>query len=192
MSPASSSVFIGLGSNIDPEKNLRAAATQLKAQFPNIRFSSVFSSAPLERIDQPTFLNAVARIETDQSPTALKSILESIEFSLKKSPPFRFGPRTIDLDILLYGNLVLPDAKTWMTKKRSAISRERRTSPEAGDQRSEILTIPHLKMDKRRFVLEPLLELIDPATIHPVSGKPLAAFLQSTLDQTCTRTAIVL
>ncbi|MDD5056152.1 MAG: 2-amino-4-hydroxy-6-hydroxymethyldihydropteridine diphosphokinase, partial [Candidatus Peribacteraceae bacterium] len=131
---------------------------------------------------QAEFLNAVGTFESEESPEAIKEMLESIESALGKSPPFRFGPRTIDLDILLFGELVLPDRSTWMARKRSAIS----------DQRSEILTIPHLKIDKRRFVLEPLLELIDPETIHPVLGKPLSQSLSGILDQTCERTTIVL
>lgn len=144
----------------------------LRKDFPNIRYSNVYASAPMERTDQSSFLNASATFETNASPESVKLTLETIEKALGKSPPFRFGPRTIDLDILLFGDLILPSINEWPENQK--------------------LSVPHPKLHLRRFVLDPLLELIDPATIHPALGKPLSAFFNATLDQACARTTIVL
>ena len=134
------SVFLGLGSNIDPEKNLTEAAKKLRAAWPDIRFSSVYRSAATEVTEQPDFLNAVARFETEQSPEEIIRVLQKMEQSLGKDPPYRFGPRTIDLDLLLYGDAVIDDPT---------------------------MIIPHPRMHQRRFVLDPLSELLDPDTLHP-------------------------
>src|SRR3989338_7615819 len=97
-------IFLGLGSNIDPEMNLQKAAAMLREHFPSIIFSSVYRTAAREVEDQDDFLNAVAACATEKSPEEVHSILNGIEDSLGKAPPFRFGPRTIDLDLLLHGN----------------------------------------------------------------------------------------
>jgi 2-amino-4-hydroxy-6-hydroxymethyldihydropteridine diphosphokinase len=160
-----SRALIGLGSNIDPEKNLREAARMLREIWPEIRFSSVFRTAPREREDQPDFLNAVAVAETNEAPDEVLRALERIERALKKAPPFRFGPRTIDLDLLLYDDRVQSDAS---------------------------LTLPHPRMHERRFVLEPLLELVEPHATHPVLKRSWQDLLDQTSDQECTRTGISL
>ena len=125
-------VYVSIGSNIDPEKNLIEAAKFLRQKFPDVRFSSVYETSPRDEANQPDFLNAVATFTTDLEPLSLLKELQSIEQTLKKDPPYRRGPRTIDLDILLYDDQILG-------------------TPE--------LTIPHPKMHERRFVLEPLAEL---------------------------------
>ena len=119
-----STIFLGLGSNIDPEANLKAAAKELRDIWPDIRFSHVYRSKAAEVTDQPDFLNAVAVIETDETPEKIASRLHTIEKILKKNPPFRFGPRTIDLDLLLYGDDTITTAK---------------------------LTVPHPRMHQRRL-----------------------------------------
>ncbi len=91
--------------------------------------------------DQADFLNAVALIETDESAQTIKDTLTDIERQLGKATPFENGPRTIDLDLLLYGDETI---------------------------QTETLTIPHPRMHERRFVLEPLCELIDPTLRHPI------------------------
>ena len=83
---------------------------------------------------QSSFLNAVAKIATEESPEKVLDVLQNIETELKKNPPHRFGPRTIDLDLLLYGEEHI---------KREGIE------------------VPHPRMHERRFVLEPLCELTD-------------------------------
>lgn len=118
--------------------------------------------------DQEEFLNAVAIIQTDQTPDAIASTLRTIEHALKKEPPFRFGPRTIDLDLLLYGTLVM------------------------GRESHAALTIPHPRMHERRFVLEPLCELINVQELHPQKKKQWSELLQATLDQRSEKVAISL
>jgi 2-amino-4-hydroxy-6-hydroxymethyldihydropteridine diphosphokinase len=114
---------------------------------------------------QDHFLNAVARVETSDKPEDIQRHLRSIEEKLKKAPPFRFGPRTIDLDLLLYDDQIAhaPD-----------------------------LTLPHPRMHERRFVLEPLSELLNPRSRHPVLGKTWEELLRKTIDQECTPTNITL
>ncbi len=155
-------IFIALGSNIDPEDNLKAAATMLRKRHPAIRFSSVYRSAPLHHEEQDDFLNAVARLDADLTPDEIYEFLTHIERHLKKNPPFRFGPRTIDLDLLLYGDSV------------GGYSLPTTHYP---------LVVPHPRMHERRFVLEPLIELLDPTGIHPVIGKTWKELLDKTLDQ---------
>lgn len=155
-------VYIALGSNIDPEDNLKAAATMLREHFSDVRFSSVYRTAPMLHEKQDDFLNAVAMFETDLQIAGLNAIILHIEKNLKKDPPFKFGPRTIDLDVLLYG-----------------------------DQKHEgILTTPHPRMHERRFVLQPLVELIDPSAKHPVLQKTWQELLEGTSAQECQKTQI--
>ena len=162
-----------MGSNIDPKENLGTAAAFLRSYWPRVTFSSVYRTAPREVTDQPDFLNAVARIETDQSPKEVLSSLKDIEAKLGKAPPYRYGPRTIDLDLLLYDDLIHPNEQKWQSYKREA--------------RSYTLIVPHLEMHKRRFVLEPLCELANPQTVHPLLKESWNALLKRTRDQPCSR-----
>lgn len=159
------SVFLGLGSNINPEQNLRAAADLIRKHWPSARFSSVYHSKAREVETQEDFLNAVAVIETDESPDSITDRLHTIERALKKSPPFRFGPRTIDLDLLLNGDRVIE---------------------------TPTLTVPHPRMHERRFVLEPLCELIDLQQRHPLIDQTWTELLQNVKDQNCDKTALEL
>jgi 7,8-dihydro-6-hydroxymethylpterin-pyrophosphokinase len=96
---------------------------------------------------------------------------------LRKHVPFRSGPRTIDLDLLLYDELVLPSLKGWQNSyKLKAISYK--------------LIVPHPRMHLRRFVLEPLCDLIDPQGKHPVLGKTWQELLEKTEEQRCDRIAL--
>ncbi len=95
--------------------------------------------------DQPDFLNAAAKIVTELKPLELLAVCQSTEQSLKRIRTIRWGPRTIDIDILLYGDLIIT---------------------------SDELTLPHPEMHKREFVLKPLAE-IAPEAIHPVNGKTI-------------------
>lgn len=150
-----------MGSNIDPESNLRSCAKLMRTQWPGVRFSSVWQSTAMEVAEQADFLNAVAVFDTTDSPEVIHGKLQGIERTLKKSPPFRFGPRTIDLDILLYGKQII--------------------------QTSD-LTVPHPKLHQRRFVLEPLIELGAGEIVHPIQQKKLNDFLPHIIDQECKRT----
>ncbi len=135
--------FIGLGSNLnDPPRQLQRAVTALGA-LPDstvARVSSVYASAPVGPTDQPDYLNAVLLLETALPPAALLRALQDIEDAQGRERGERWGPRTLDLDLLLYGDLVLRDAD---------------------------LTLPHPHMHERDFVLYPLREISDTNLVLP-------------------------
>jgi len=138
--------YVGIGANLgDREAVIRRAAELIGAS----RLSTIRETEPWGYADQPHFLNAVAELETDLPPRALLDRLLEVERELgrTRSEP-RFGPRTIDLDLLLYG---------------------RETVNEPG------LRVPHPRLHERRFALEPLAEL-DPGLEVPGRG-PVAALL---------------
>jgi len=147
-------VYLGLGSNLGDRKTNLEKALQLLGERLTIRqVSSLYQTEPVGHKEQPMFFNAVCRAETDLGPLQLLSLIKGIETALGRVPSFADGPRSIDVDILLYGDL----------------------SMETAD-----LTIPHPRMAERGFVLIPLLELT-PELVHPVSGesvKDLAAAVQ--------------
>ena len=141
-------------------------------------------TAPQYHEDQPSFLNAIARIEAEEHPEKILSLLREMEQKLGKAPPFRFGPRTIDLDLLMYDDLVLPSPEEWRTVQEwHALAK--------GDiqktRKLENLVLPHPRMHERRFVLEPLSELVNTKEHHPVLGESWENLLQKTLDQACDR-----
>jgi 2-amino-4-hydroxy-6-hydroxymethyldihydropteridine diphosphokinase len=147
-------VYIGLGSNLgDRRRNLEAALEALRAH-PQITVSAVSSFLETDPVGGPPgqgrFLNAAAKIETDLSPEALLEELKRIERALGRKPGPRWGPREIDLDILLSGDTILETAA---------------------------LVIPHPRMRERRFVLEPLEE-IAPDARDPVTGLSIRALLE--------------
>lgn len=129
------SAFVGLGANLGtPTLQVRRALDEL-AQLPHTRLSarsSLWRSAPLGYAAQPDFVNAVARIETRLSADALLAELQRIEAGHARSRSFPDAPRTLDLDLLLYGDEV-------------------RATP--------ALHLPHPRMHERAFVLRPLLEI---------------------------------
>ena len=139
-------VYLGLGSNLgDRRRNLEAALDALRAH-PQIAVTAVSSFLETDPVGGPPgqgkFLNAAAKIETDLSPEALLEELKRVERALGRREGPRWGPREIDLDILLYGDAVLETPN---------------------------LTIPHPRMRERRFVLEPLAE-IAPDARDPVTN----------------------
>lgn len=119
-----------------------------------IRASSVYETAAWGLTDQPAFLNQALEIETLLLPEQLLAALLAIETSLGRIRTVKMGPRTVDLDILLAGQLVVD---------------------------TPALQIPHPALPFRRFALVPLCE-IAPMLIHPVSGKSIAALLQECTD----------
>lgn len=134
--------FIGLGSNMGDRLGYLRAALHEMALRPEIRVmrvSSVYESEPVGYKEQSWFLNQVAEVETSLDPWQLLRALQGIENRLGRKRIFRWGPRVIDLDLLLYGRLVLED---------------------------EELTLPHPRMYERNFVLFPLNE-IAPGLVHP-------------------------
>jgi 2-amino-4-hydroxy-6-hydroxymethyldihydropteridine diphosphokinase len=149
--------FVGLGANLgDPRRQVAAALDALDA-VPQTRVtmrSSLYRSAPMGNEKQADFVNAVACIETGLAPAALLAELRAIEVRHGRERSFANAPRTLDLDLLLYGGEHI-DTPT--------------------------LTVPHPRLHARAFVLAPLLE-IDPATVIPGRG-PAAAFLEACRGQ---------
>jgi len=150
-------VFLGLGSNVgDREANLRAALRGLEARgFRVTALSSLYLTEPVDAPPQEWFLNAVAGGETALSPEALLRACLDTERALGRVRDVPRGPRTIDLDLLLYGDEV-------------------RDTPG--------LTLPHPRMHERRFVLVPLVE-IAPGARHPVLGLTAAEMLRRCPDR---------
>jgi 2-amino-4-hydroxy-6-hydroxymethyldihydropteridine diphosphokinase len=150
--------YLGLGSNAgDRLENLRAAADALLAHGVEVvASSSVYETEPQgEVLDQPDFLNACLAFETELGPEELLIVCKEVEHSLGRARGgVRHGPRLIDVDLLLLGDL---------------------------EYRSERLLLPHPEILSRRFVLEPLLEL-DPGLALP-DGTPLADALPRVADQ---------
>ncbi|MBN1640505.1 MAG: 2-amino-4-hydroxy-6-hydroxymethyldihydropteridine diphosphokinase [Anaerolineae bacterium] len=101
-------IYVALGSNIDSERNMRAAVRQLAARFRLLAVSPVYETAPVGTTDQANYLNAAALIETKCSAQALKSALQEIEHALGRvRTADKYAPRTIDLDIALFNDQVL-------------------------------------------------------------------------------------
>ena len=143
--------FVGIGSNLgDREANLRSAIELLSAEdgIEVIAVSEIRETEPVGPVDQGPFLNGVVRVETALPPGELLERLLSVESRLGRVRTERWGPRTIDLDLLLYGS-------------------ERVDEPG--------LTVPHPRLHERRFALEPLLDL-DPTLEIPELG-PISTLL---------------
>jgi 2-amino-4-hydroxy-6-hydroxymethyldihydropteridine diphosphokinase len=144
-------VYLSLGSNVgNRESNLRAAITELGALGRVESVSSFYETEPVEFLDQPWFLNCAVGVETTSPPEEFMRALLRIEKDMGRKRTQEKGPRTIDIDILLFGDLL-------------------RTSPG--------LTIPHPAMSQRRFVLEPLAE-IAPEIRHPILKKTIRELLE--------------
>ena len=150
-----STAFIALGSNLrDPEWQVRQAIREIDeiAETALVKISSLYQTAPVGMIDQPPFVNAVVQIETTLSPHDLLSALTEVEHSHGRVRGEKNGPRTLDLDILLFNEWTIED---------------------------ERLVTPHPRMHERTFVLVPLLE-VAPEVYIPDRG--FARLMLATLD----------
>lgn len=135
------SVIIGIGSNLGERTLNCKKALEGISGFSNIaRVSSFYETEPVGMEDQPSFINCVVEVETELSPHGLLDSLKAVENNLGRERKEKWGPRTIDLDIIFYGNEIINDPD---------------------------LKIPHPEAHVRRFVLEPLAE-IAPEHIDPV------------------------
>ena len=160
--------FIGLGSNVasdagDPEHTIRAAIGALGTLGEVTAQSSLYRTAPVGFLDQPDFINAVVSLETDIEPEELMRELLGVErrFGRDRNASVPKGPRTMDLDLLLVFEAL---------------------DGEAVVRRSAALTLPHPEMAKRRFVLEPLAEIV-PGLPHPELHKGLRKSVRQLLDE---------
>jgi 2-amino-4-hydroxy-6-hydroxymethyldihydropteridine diphosphokinase len=139
-------VYVGLGSNLAaPREQVLRALDELN-RMPDTRLarrSALYRSAPLDHVAQPEFVNAVAQLDTALEPARLLAELQAIEVRHGRVRSFPAAPRTLDLDLLLYGDVQFS---------------------------CQDLSVPHPRMHQRAFVLMPLVEL-DPAVTVPGQGR---------------------
>ena len=149
--------YIALGSNLgDKEKNLRRAIMLLMQQGIDVeKVSSFISTEPYGVTDQPQFLNAVCRVRTSLAPLALLDVLLATELAMGRVRLRHWGERNIDLDLLLYEDVVMDDTR---------------------------LCLPHPDMQNRDFVLLPLAE-IAPELVHPTLKKTIQELKDSLLSK---------
>jgi len=148
-------LFVSIGSNMGKrEKYIREAILRLK-YFGKIKCSSIYETAPWGKLNQPDFLNLVCMVETEQNISEIFSFIKSIENDLGRKRIEKWGKRTIDIDILFYGNVIIE---------------------------SEDLVIPHPYITERKFVLVPLNE-IAPNFVHPVMKKTVKQMLNECKDK---------
>lgn len=156
MTPA----FIALGANLgDPVAQLREAAQRLRdtAGLHSVQLSPIYFSAPVGVVDQPRFANAAVRLETSFTAHELLAVCHSVERAMGRVRTVRWGPRTIDLDLIFFGTLHLSD---------------------------DVLTLPHPRWSERAFVVQPIYDLAPDLIIDGVAlSETLARLDRSDLQR---------
>ena len=150
--------YIGLGSNLGDRAGylLLAIRGMMQAGLQPLRLSRIYETEPIGEIEQANFLNMVAEVDGSSlpSPEQVLARMLRIEYALGRTRSVPSGPRTVDLDLLLYRDVI---------------------------SQTEFLTLPHARMHLRRFVLEPLNELC-PKLIHPTLKLTISDLLKATTD----------
>jgi len=145
-------VYLSLGSNVgDREQNLRTAIAKLGELGEVIAVSSFYETEPVEFTQQPWFLNCAVAVRTELMPKLFLAKIQAIEQEMGRRRVQPKGPRTLDIDILLFGNSVI---------------------------NAQQLEVPHPSMHERRFVLAPLVE-IAPEVRHPIFKRTVRELLQA-------------
>ncbi len=147
-----SEVLVGFGSNLGDRSNLINRALKAISRLPEtslLKLSSLYETAPVGYLDQGAFLNGVVQLETSMPASELLGRLLAIEKSLGRERIERWGPRTVDLDILFFADRIIDEVD---------------------------LIVPHPEMARRLFVLEPLCEIV-PDWIHPGLCETVSALL---------------
>ena len=144
-------IYLALGSNIDPKKNIATAIKFLAEKISKIHRAPLYNTKPFGPIKQAEFINTAIQGETVLSPRDLFLFVKDIEKRVGRIPREHWGPREIDIDIALYDDLILDEPD---------------------------LQIPHAGLHKRDVVLQPLIDL-DPTLIHPVLKISLSELLKN-------------
>jgi 2-amino-4-hydroxy-6-hydroxymethyldihydropteridine diphosphokinase len=148
-------VYLSLGSNLgEREKYLEQARKAIEKSFSRVRFSKIYETEPVDLLEQPWFLNQTAELGTDLAPETLLEWIRSLEAQAGRQRGVPKGPRTLDVDILLYDDWILE---------------------------AEGLVLPHPRLELRRHVLVPLAELAPDRTL-PVSQRTVQEALQLVND----------
>ena len=152
--------LIALGSNVgDAPTHLREAAELLSREIDVTAISEVYETDPMYVLEQPKFLNAALAVHTDMGPLPLLALLKRIEREVGRQSRERYGPREVDLDLIAYGNLKYRFVRVGET----------------------ILEVPHPRTPERRFVLQPLHDLV-PQVMLPGLGS-VESLLEATKQQ---------